>query len=130
MSKRIFYFLLVLSLLLTACGSKATTLTEADDGTQIELSPGQTLTITLPSNPTTGYSWQVAQIDTNLLEQQGQPEYQQSPGSKDMVGAGGAETLRFKALGTGQTDLQLAYQRPWETGIPPIRTFSITVIVR
>ena len=129
MSKRIFYFLLVLSLLLTACGSKAATLTEADDGVRIELSPGQTLTITLPSNPTTGYSWQVAQIDTSLLEQQGQPDYQQSPGSKDLVGAGGAETFRFKALDTGETTLQLAYQRPWENSVPPIQTFSVTVIV-
>jgi len=98
MSKRIFYFLLVLSLLLAACGSQAATLTEADDGTRIELSPGQILTITLPSNPTTGYSWQVAQIDPKTLKQQGEAEYQQSSGSKDLVGAGGTETFRFEAL--------------------------------
>jgi len=130
MSKRIFYFLLVLSLLLAACGSQAATLTEADDGTRIELSPGQILTITLPSNPTTGYSWQVAQIDPKTLKQQGEAEYQQSSGSKDLVGAGGTETFRFEALQPGETTLQLAYHRPWEIGVPPIQTFSVTVIVR
>jgi len=130
MSKRIFYFLLVLSLLLAACGSQAATLTEADNGAQIELSPGQTLTITLPSNPTTGYSWQVTQIDLKTLKQQGEAEYRQSPGSKDLVGAGGTETFHFEALQAGETTLQLAYHRPWENGVPPIQTFSVTVIVR
>lgn len=118
-------FLLVLALF-SGCGTNGTSLTESDNGKQVTLQPGDTLTVTLESNPTTGYSWQVMELDKAILVQDGDPEYKQSPGSGGLVGAGGTETFRFKAVGSGKTSLELGYMRPWESA-PPIETFTIQV---
>ncbi len=39
-------------------------------------------------------------------------------------------TLTFKALQAGTATLTLVYHRPWETGVEPIDTFTVTVTVR
>ena len=120
---------LILTLaLFSGCGSRDLLVTASDHQGKIRLQTGETLVIRLESNPTTGYSWQVMEIDNSLLEQEGDPEYEPSPGNDGMVGAGGEETIRFKALAPGKTRLTLGYMRPWET-LPPIKTFSIQVVV-
>ena len=45
------------------------TVTEANDGAEISLAPGQTLIVSLESNPTTGYSWAVSEIDSQVLHE-------------------------------------------------------------
>jgi inhibitor of cysteine peptidase len=47
----------------------------------------------------------------------------------DLVGAPGVETLRFQAVDSGETTLQLVYHRPWEAGVAPLETFAALVIV-
>ena len=119
-------FFLVLALF-SGCGTHGIQVTGADNGKQITLQSGQVVTVTLESNPTTGYSWQVMEIDNTVLVQEGDPEYKQASGTSGLVGAGGTETFRFKAVGTGETTLSLGYARPWESD-PPIQTFTIQVI--
>ena len=121
-------FLLILALF-SSCGARGTSLTEVENGQQVNLEPGDSLTITLESNITTGYSWQVLEIDPTILSQEGDPEYRQSPGSEGLVGAGGAETFHFKAAASGETTLKLGYMRPWESE-PPVEAFEIIVIVQ
>jgi inhibitor of cysteine peptidase len=120
-------FFLVFALF-SGCGANGTSLTEADNGKTINLQPGETLTLTLESNPTTGYSWQVMELDNAVLAQEGDPEYKQSSGAEGLVGAGGTETFRFKTIGSGETSLSLGYMRPWES-VPPVETFTIQVDV-
>ena len=115
--------------LFSGCGTNGTSLTDADNGKQIIVKSGDVMTITLVSNPTTGYSWQVMEIDETLLLQKGDPEYKQSPGTEGLVGAGGVETFRFEAIGSGETALTLGYMRAWES-VPPIEEFSIQVTVQ
>jgi predicted secreted protein/Tol biopolymer transport system component len=104
---------------------------EADDGGQIELEPSQILVVTLQSNPTTGYSWHQAENQEPFLEQMGEPQFTQAPtDGPPVVGAGGWEVFRFKAVSAGQMTLELGYRRPWEEGVDPILTFSIDVIVK
>jgi len=103
--------------------------TQVETGRQTTLQPGEVMTVTLNSNPTTGYSWQVMEIDNAILIQEGNSEYKQSSDSEGLVGAGGTETFRFKAVGTGETSLELGYMRPWEDN-PPIETYSVQVIVQ
>ena len=86
-------FFLILALF-SECGTKGTQITDADNGTQITVKSGDLVTLTLVSNPTTGFSWQVMDIDNAILVQDGEPEYKQSPGSEGLVGAGGTETFR------------------------------------
>ena len=103
---------------------------EDDDGSQVELEQGQILVVTLESNPTTGYGWEVSEIQESILEQIGEEEFKPSDeGEPPMVGSGGWEIFTFEAISAGQTTLQLVYRRPWEEGVEPINTFSIEVVV-
>lgn len=104
---------------------------EKDNGSQIKLAPGQDLTITLESNPSTGYRWEVVQIDESILQQVGEAQYAPSdPNQPPLPGQGGRETLRFKAVGTGRTTLQLAYRRAWEKDVEPQKTYTLHVLVQ
>jgi len=103
---------------------------EDDAGSQVELEQGQILVVTLESNPTTGYSWEVVETQGSVLEQMGEAEFKQSDtGEPPLVGAGGWEIFRFKAISAGQMTLKLSYRRPWEEGVEPVKTFSIQVAV-
>lgn len=100
--------------------------TGADDsaypGQTQEVAPGETFAITLESNPTTGYSWQ-AQYDQTLLElvdQTFEP-------SSDLAGAGGQETLVFKALQNGNTKVTTVYKRPWEDTSIKTQVFDVKI---
>jgi len=121
---------LVLSALtLTAgCGSREVQLDDGDNGKQIELEEGQTLAITVESNPSTGYSW-ARQDDPpdDVLVLVGEPEYR---AKSTLPGGGGTETLRFRAERPGTTTLELIYRRPWEEDADPAATYTLTVSVR
>ncbi|HUU19715.1 MAG TPA: protease inhibitor I42 family protein [Sedimentisphaerales bacterium] len=104
---------------------------EEDDGGQVELEQGQILVVTLESNPTTGYGWEVVENQESILEQMGEAEFKQSDtGEPPLVGAGGWEIFRFKAVSAGQMTLQLVYRRSWEEDVEPLNTFSLQVVVR
>ena len=85
--------------LLSACG-------------KTEITP-QTVTFTLDSNPTTGFSWQVEQSE-ELFEVK--TDFNAEEGDKPAVGAGGVETITLIPLKAGKTEVTLTYARPWEGG--------------
>jgi inhibitor of cysteine peptidase len=102
-----------------------------DNGQRVEMVLGQVLVITLASNPTTGYRWELVESDWSLLKQEGEAEFRGSDtGDRPLVGAGGTETFRLRAIGSGQTAVSLAYLRPWEEGQEPLETFSIQAVIR
>ena len=119
--------------LLCACGARSSPvvstkqLTEADAGRSIELRVGDKLEITLPGNPTTGFQWEVSVGDITILQPSGEPKFEPS---NSAVGSGGKITLRFEAVGTGQTGLKLIYHRPFEKDVPSAQTFEVTVTVK
>ncbi len=122
--------MLMLCTMLAGCGSVGeVNVRDADAGGRVDLQVGQMLTVSLESNPTTGYSWQVTRYDNAILNQLGEVEFKQG-GEKGLVGAGGIETFRFEAVSAGDTSLELAYVRPWEEGVPPERVFVIQVDVK
>jgi inhibitor of cysteine peptidase len=97
------------------------------DGSQVDLDVGQILVVSLESNPTTGYRWEVDEIDDEILRQEGEAEYE---AESDLVGAGGVETFRFKAQASGEGEFKLVYRRSWEEGVAPLEVFSIGVSVK
>jgi inhibitor of cysteine peptidase len=102
-----------------------------DASSQVELEEGQILVVTLESNPTTGYRWEQVENQESILEQMGEAEFKLSEtGEPPLVGAGGWEIFRFKAISAGQMTLQLVYHRSWEEGVEPLKTFSLKVVVR
>ena len=117
-------------LLIVGCNSgKTVELGSDDNGKTIALEVGQTPAITLDSNPTTGYSWEATGEHEELV-QAGEPEYKQRNQDKQLVGAGGQETLHFEAKQAGQVRLELVYHRPWEKGTNPAETFAVDVTIK
>ena len=98
-----------------------------DNGRQVELSRGQILVVSLESNPGTGYSWQVEEIENRVLKAVGEPEFKSD---SKLLGAPAMQVMRFQAIGIGQTTLKLAYRRPWEKSVPPTQTFIVYLVVR
>ena len=102
-----------------------------DVGSTIELAKGQILIITLESNPSTGYRWEVVESDDAVLQQVGEVEFEVSdPRDPPPPGAGGTEVFRFEARGAGEVTLKLVYHRSWEEDVEPLETFSVQVIGR
>jgi inhibitor of cysteine peptidase len=94
----------------------------------VQLEEGQILVITLESNPTTGFIWEVEEINEKILQQVGEPEY--VPESEEpLPGQGGAEVFRFEAGASGATQLKLVYHQPWEGG-EQAEVFIIDVSVK
>ena len=113
-----------------ASGEQTHVLGAKDNGAQVQLASGQVLEVTLESNPTTGYSWEVSEVDGAVLSQVGEAEFRETPSEDEqMVGVGGTETLRFSSA-AGETTLTLVYHRPWEEDVEPLETFTVEVVVR
>jgi inhibitor of cysteine peptidase len=78
----------------------------------IDATVGQPFSVSLESNPTTGYRWELAQpLDESIL-QLVQNTYQRS--GPAMPGAGGTEVWTFEPLCQGASMIALRYRRPWE----------------
>lgn len=120
------------ALIFSGCGpAKEVKLDASANGRQVELQKGQTLVITLESNPTTGFRWEVVELEESILRQMGEPEFKVSdPREPPPPGTGGWETFRFQAVNAGQMALKLVYHRPWEEDVEPLETFSVQVMVR
>lgn len=98
-----------------------------DPKTPIEVPAGQEFTITLESNPTTGFSWQLSgPLDESVVQLVGSSYNSGQPG---LPGAGGEEIWTFQSVGTGETSITLEYRRPWETDQPAAETRIFSVVV-
>ncbi|WP_158607886.1 protease inhibitor I42 family protein [Nocardia panacis] len=128
----------LLGVSLVACGKNdgraeappaAVAVTETDSGQERTLRPGEALSVTLPANPSTGYAWRIADLDRNVLGEDGDPDYRPDPKTPVAPGSGGTAVLRFVAKDLGATRLNLDYSRPWEQGMEPAQKFSLTIKV-
>lgn len=109
----------------------AEVLVEKDaNGTTVTLDVDQVLAIRLESNPTTGYGWQVIEVDESILQAEGGPEMIEPTQATPMLGAGGWQVFRYRAKASGETVMKLGYARPFEPDVAPIETFTLTVKVR
>ena len=94
----------------------------------IKAQAGHNVTIVLKSNPTTGYQWQVAKpLDESILKLISS-EYLAD--KAELVGSGGKQVWRFKALKPGETSIFFKYVRPWEKNTPPQNEESYLVIIQ
>ena len=111
-------------------GGEGQVLYLADDGRTIELAMGQTLVLELDANPTTGYSWQVAESAAGILEQVGEPTFKRAATDAATVGAGGVQVYTFRAAESGEGLLELVYHRLWGEDVDPLNIFTVKVVVR
>lgn len=123
--------LLPLSLLmLGACASTPpSSVSVSDDRVcPLSLNVGQTLIVALPSNPATGYRWQLQEASAELLKSLGPEVF--STQDNSLIGGDGISTWRFVAQEAGNGQLLLAYQRPWEADAEPAGLFDCRIEVR
>jgi predicted secreted protein/predicted small lipoprotein YifL len=100
------------------------------DGTTQQLKKDEVLSISLGSNPSTGYSWYPTISNPAILVQMGEPQYQEPISSTPILGAAGTQIFFFQATDTGTTTLTLDYMRSFETNVAPEKTVTITVEVK
>jgi inhibitor of cysteine peptidase len=125
--------LLIGTALLMGCNSDGVKLDEGQNRSTVTVRSGQTFTLHLKSNPTTGYRWELVECDDAvvcLVKEHFTPssEVGERSGARK-VGAGGVQTFAFIASKLGQTTLKLVYRRSWEKDVEPLQTFIVTVRV-
>ncbi|WP_079226754.1 protease inhibitor I42 family protein [Pseudomonas putida] len=116
--------------LLAACAQqpKQTVELDAESECPKRLQVGQSITLTLPSNPTTGYRWLVQNPASNVLQSLG-PEVYSAPEDAGIVGSSGISTWRYQARAAGEGHLMLVYQQPWAPEVRPVQTFDCAIRV-
>jgi len=118
--------------LLAACSHDTTrtepVVVEKQSQCPIELNVGQALTLSLPSNPSTGYRWLLQNPANAILNSLG-PEVYSSNNNDGMVGSDGLSTWRLRAKAAGEGHLVLVYQQPWAPEEPPARSFDCVIRV-
>ncbi|MDZ4018174.1 protease inhibitor I42 family protein [Pseudomonas sichuanensis] len=117
--------------LLTACAQQPQRNVELDAESECptRLQVGQTMTLTLPSNPSTGYRWLLQNPAPEILRALG-PEVYSTPEEAGIVGSGGTSTWRFQAKAAGEGHLILVYQQPWAPEVRPVQTFDCAIRVK
>jgi predicted secreted protein len=103
-------------------------LTQKDNGREVTLGVGSTVTIRLEAILGTGYSWQIASDNSENLLAVGKPEFE--PSRSGQPGAMQYQIFRFKAQKVGTSDLMLRYVRPWQKEVPEAKGFRVRVTVR
>jgi predicted secreted protein len=86
---------------------------------------GEPFTISLPSNPTTGYDW-TADYDYVLLKLEN-AQFERDDQKALRVGTGGTSVFVFTPIGVGKTTIYFVYKRSWENIVADTRSFHVEI---
>jgi len=87
--------------------------TMSDNNSDISVEIEGTFDISLESNSTTGYEWNITECDYSILELVNASYESAEDRTAPVVGAGGSQKWTFKGLKDGETTLKLVYMRSW-----------------
>jgi inhibitor of cysteine peptidase len=126
--KKVLVLVAVVVLTLGLVAGCAGVKTYKDVGDNIDIGVGDEFIIALSSNPTTGYSWQASYDETMLELVGGESTYEADETDEEVVGSGGTEFFRFKALKAGEVDITMTYAQQWEGGeVGDTKVFTATI---
>lgn len=111
----------------TMAAQSALLVTSADNTSTFSADKGQEVMVSLKSNPTTGYSWQLAR-QPEIVSQNKPRKY--IAHRADVVGGDGLDIFYFKVNQTGQELIKFEYKRPWEKIQTPADFFEFTLTVK
>jgi inhibitor of cysteine peptidase len=100
-------------------------ISEQYNGISVEITIGEQIAIQLPENPTTGYSWDSS--DWHFPDNIDMLLNQFLPTAPTKVGSGGYRRWIIKPTKAGTYQIELGYQRNWESN--PVATFGFTLEV-
>ena len=86
----------------------------SDNNSDIAIEIDEMFDISLESNPTTGYEWDVKECDYSVLELVNKDYVTAENQTPPVAGAGGLQNWTFKGLKDGETALKIVYWRSWE----------------
>lgn len=92
---------------------------------RVALHKGDRLQLELPEQPSTGFSWHTQKNDHPVLEEVGS-SHRVLDGR---IGSMGVRSFTWQAAQAGSSDLVLTYDRSFEPGVPPARTYTIHATV-
>ena len=121
--KKILFCFISGVLLVAGCAASNSSAVNTDPDKIIHVRVGQEFTISLNTNPTTGYDWEY--ISVNEWIQPLDTTYQAD--NTGLIGSGGTDIFRFKAHGQGKAVLDFVYKRSWETTSIEQKTFIVEV---
>ena len=104
----------------------------ADSADAVHVKVGETFTIKLASNPTTGFRWLLdltREAEDAAVVSKVSDDYVADAHAPGMVGVGGTERWTFRAEKPGSMVLPFVYRRAWEKGVAPAEQRMITVQV-
>ncbi len=103
-------------------------LTDGQHTSTVTVTVGRTLTLRLPSNPSTGYRWVAVEPTPPGLHLKEPAHY--VPGTTNLIGAPGTEIWRYSVGQSGEGCLQFDYRRPFEPAeVAPAQTVRYKVLV-
>jgi inhibitor of cysteine peptidase len=89
---------------------------------KVSVRSGEDFTIKLESNPTTGYTWQpiyddvyVKLISNDFIR------------ATKLMGSGGLERFFFRAVKSGNTEIEMLYKRVWENMALKSRKITVDI---
>lgn len=89
---------------------------------------GEKVVITLDSNKTTGYSWELVKpIDKDII---GLLDNKYVAPTANRSGAPGKEVWTFRATGRGKVTLTFRYLRSWEKNVPSAKKQAYIIIIK
>ena len=116
-----------------ACGSVSdeVCVTASCSGKEVEVAVGGSVTVTLASNPSTGFSWALVEnSDESVLQEADHQYVPPDTTGTPVLGKGGEEVWIFNALKEGTSTISMEYKQPWDVDAEPAETFGLTAVVK
>ena len=114
-------------ILLLSCGTQeGLILTEQDNGRAVSVKKGDSFTVRLKAQLSTGYSWKVINYNTKIM-MVGKPEIETL--KKDVTGGIDYQIFSVETRESGEGEIVLHYLQPWQKKIKPLQAYRITVKV-
>jgi inhibitor of cysteine peptidase len=102
--------------------------TAANKGQAVKAEVGNLVRVTLESNPSTGYNWELRDFDYGAADFYGSDVVARKGGNV-LVGAPGDTVITLQAVKPGLQTITLVYRRPWEAPDQVAATFSFQLEV-